>query len=83
MDARTHAASIVSGRRSSNLELAERHVAEGETRVARQRQIITTLEQDNHPRAAARGRAILVTLEATLVLMRRHLEELRRGASCP
>ena len=55
------------------LAMAERHVREGEVRVARQLVIIEEMDRDNHPEAAAMGRVVLVTLQATLDLMRGHL----------
>jgi hypothetical protein len=63
-----------------NLALAERHVLEGEERVARQRAIIQRLERDNHLQAAATARDTLQVLEATLDDMRQHLATERRLA---
>ncbi|WP_207540697.1 hypothetical protein [Sabulicella rubraurantiaca] len=56
-----------------SLAQAERHVREGEERVTRQRAIVEELERDNHPEAAALGRATLETFLATLEQMREHL----------
>jgi len=67
----------MNGSRHSDLELAERHVVEAEVRIARQQQLIDRMERDKHPEVAARARAILVTFNATLELMREHLELLR------
>jgi hypothetical protein len=61
------------------LAMAERHVREGEVRVARQLVIIEEMDRDNHPEAAAMGRVVLVTLQATLDLMRRHLRTEREA----
>ncbi|WP_207537653.1 hypothetical protein [Sabulicella rubraurantiaca] len=55
------------------LAMAERHVREGEERVARQRAIIEEMERDNHPKAAEIGRSTLQVLLSTLELMRGHL----------
>jgi hypothetical protein len=52
------------------LATAERHVREGEKRVARQIVIIEEMDRDNHPEAAAMARVVLVTLQNTLSLMR-------------
>lgn len=62
--------------------LAERHVREGEARVARQLVLIEELERDNHPEAAAVARAVLATLQTTLGLMRDHLRT-EQGAPDP
>jgi len=56
------------------LQLAERHVLEGEDRIARQRAIIATMERDHHPEVAERARSILVTMEESLRLARQHFE---------
>ncbi|MDO9712490.1 hypothetical protein [Paracraurococcus lichenis] len=59
------------------LTQAERHVREGEKRVARQISIIEELDRDNHPEAAARARAMLETLRETLELARAHVQRAR------
>jgi hypothetical protein len=69
--------------RPSDLELAERHVAEAEIRVTRQEQIISEMERHKHFGVAARGRDILATFNATLELLRAHLAVLRRHATRP
>jgi len=56
------------------LQLAERHVLEGEDRIARQRAIIATMERDHHPEVAERARSILATMEESLRLARQHFE---------
>ena len=60
-----------------SLAMAERHVREGEERVARQIAIVEEMDRDNHPQAAAMARVVLATLQATLALMRGHLREAR------
>jgi hypothetical protein len=60
------------------LAMAQRHIREGEARVARQEEIIAILRRDGHAAAAARGEAVLVQMRRALDLSRRHLEfELR------
>jgi hypothetical protein len=58
--------------------MAERHVAEGEVRVERQRQIILKMDQDHHLAAATTARALLKTLCRTLDNMRAHLALIRK-----
>ena len=65
------------------LELARRHVLEGEVRVARQRAIIEEMERDNHRDVAASARRIMATLEASLRLSRQHLERLDDASKKP
>lgn len=60
------------------LQLAERHVLEGEDRVARQRAIIETMDRDHHPEVAQRARSILATMEQSLRLARQHFEAERQ-----
>ena len=55
------------------LAMAERHVPEGEERVARQIVIIEEMDRDNHLQAVATARVVLGTLRTTLDLMREHL----------
>src|SRR5689334_6503815 len=52
----------------SHLAQAERHVREGEARVARLIAIIEELERDGHPKAAARAREVLATIQQSLAL---------------
>jgi hypothetical protein len=59
------------------LEQAQRHVLEGEQRVARQRAIIEEMDRDEHPAVAAQARHVLETLEETLRLSRQHLDEIK------
>lgn len=62
-------------RPSPPLEAADRHVREGEERVARQRALIAELERDTHPALLPVARALLAELEAAL---RWSQENLRR-----
>jgi hypothetical protein len=50
------------------LEMAQRHVAEGEARVAHQTALVAELARDGHN--TARADALLATLKNTLHLMR-------------
>ena len=63
---------------ADDLAAAERRLAENGARVARQEQIIEEMDRDNHPEAAAMGRAVLATLRRSLELCREHVEALRR-----
>ena len=57
------------------VELARRHVTEGEQRVARQKTIVERLVKDGHePRAVDKARLVLRTLEHSLRLAKEHLE---------
>jgi len=55
------------------LEIAQRHVKEGELRVARQEALVATLVRDGHHAAAARGAEVLTQMRWSLDLGRRHL----------
>jgi hypothetical protein len=65
------------------LARAERHVREGEERVARQLAIIEEMDRDNHPKAAAMAREVLVTLQTILDLMRGHHLRMERETRGP
>lgn len=67
----------------TRLEMAERHVVEGEARVARQREILAEIVEHNHPEAAERARALLAAMEHSLRLGREHLDRLRREPPDP
>ena len=60
------------------LEMARRHVREGEERLARQMTIVQGLERNNHPEAAALGRKVLETIRSSLDLSKHHLRDLER-----
>jgi hypothetical protein len=62
------------------LSRAERHVAEGEQLVARQLALIETLDGEHHPEMALRAQKLLLLLQSSLDLMRRHLEIERERA---
>jgi hypothetical protein len=53
--------------RETLLEMAQRHVAEGEARVAQQMALIAELARDGHN--TARAQALLATLKGTLGIM--------------
>jgi hypothetical protein len=61
---------------SQQLTLAERHVAEGERRLARQRELIAELDRDGHD--TKRARMILATMQDTQVLHCEDRARLRR-----
>jgi DNA-binding ferritin-like protein len=54
----------------SPVTIAERHVALGERRVVRQKELIEKLVRDNHPATASQARAVLALLEESLRLAR-------------
>ena len=56
------------------LEMAERHVAEGEHRIARQKELIEELVRDQHDAVVQKARGVLATLEESQRLARIHLE---------
>ena len=64
-------------RKETPLEMGERHVAEGEVRIARQREIVEEMDRDNHPNAAATARRVLAVMEDSLRLLQ-HLDMLAR-----
>jgi hypothetical protein len=57
----------------TQLEMAKRHVREGEEHVARQRVLIARLRQNGHAAAVGVAQIILGTFEQTLAEYRRHL----------
>lgn len=62
----------------AHLAQTERHVAEGEQRIVRQREILRELERDAHADAAARARELLAKFEETLALHIADRDRLRR-----
>ena len=71
----TRAFAPAAGRlRSSEAAQAQRHVAEFERRVERQRWLIERLERDQHFDMLEQAKRVLVTLEETLRHARDHLE---------
>ena len=63
--------------------MAERHVREGEARIARQERIIEEMARDDHPQAEQMGMVVLQQFRRTLELMREHLAALRLGSRLP
>ncbi|MDO9713786.1 hypothetical protein [Paracraurococcus lichenis] len=55
------------------LDIARRHVAEGEARCARQAEILWEMIADDHPQAAELAQQVLATMENTLETLREHL----------
>ena len=66
----------MSDRLETELEMARRHVREGEERVTRQAAIVAELERDSHAKAAVLGRELLKTMLTILDFQKRHLREL-------
>jgi hypothetical protein len=64
----------------SPLAMAERHVREGQARIARQREVLTEMRADNHPHAAAEAEAILTTFLKTQELAEAHWAQLQGKA---
>jgi len=60
------------------LEMARRHVLEGEERLARQVALVARLERDNHTEAAALGNEVLEVIRLSLDMSKRHLADLER-----
>ncbi len=62
------------GKPETPLETAEQHVRDARERVRRQRQILSDMERDDHPRAAELARQTLIIFEENLRLAHEHLE---------
>ena len=63
----------------TELDMAERHVREGEHHVASQRELLAELRKDGHPTDTAER--LLENLEDLLELHREHLARLQSQAS--
>jgi hypothetical protein len=63
----------VNDRRETWLEMARRHVSEGESRIVLQISIIATLEEGNHTESAALSRRVLETMRTSLDMAKRDL----------
>jgi hypothetical protein len=59
------------------LEMARRHVREGEARLTRQIAIVAKLERDNHTEAALAPK-VLETIRLSLDMLEGHLSRLER-----
>ena len=59
----------------SELQMAERHVAEGERHVVEQEELVSRLELDGLPTSDAQE--LLSTFHATLAVHREHLSRLQ------
>lgn len=62
----------------TDLEMAERHVREGELRIGRQRELAARLRRQGHFDAAEAAYALVVLFAATLREFRTHLREMLR-----
>jgi hypothetical protein len=51
-----------------HLQLAEKHVDEGEQHLRDQRRIVDELERDGHAKSAEKARELLATMEQTQAL---------------
>ena len=67
---------LVSDHAETELEMARRHVREGEERLARQAAMVAALEGANHIAAAALGRQLLETIRSSLGATKRHLQQI-------
>ena len=63
-------------RRETVLEMARRHVLEGEERLARQIALVAKLERDHYTEAAALGSMVLEAIRLSLDMSKRHLHDL-------
>jgi uncharacterized coiled-coil protein SlyX len=62
----------------TELQTAERHVREGERRIARQEALIRELDRGGHPAATAEiARKVLAAMNESLVLARTHVARLK------
>ena len=57
----------------TTIEMARRHVREGEARVARQIALVDELRADGHERAVATAEGLLIQLKVALASQREHL----------
>ena len=64
----------------SLLEMARRHVREGEQRVARLETLVADLDRAGHADSVALGLTALETVRTSLREMRRHLREIEAKA---
>ena len=62
------------------LNMARRHVREGDERLARQAIIVGEMEAQGHDEQATLGRRLLETMRWSLSLQRRHLRDLEARA---
>ena len=58
------------------LEMARRHVLEGEERLVRQIALVAKLERDSHSEAAGMGSKVLKAIRVSLDMSKRHLRDL-------
>ena len=64
-------------RAETALEMARRHVLEGDERLARQAAIVAKLERNNHTEAALATK-VRETIRLSLDMSKRHLRDLER-----
>ena len=67
-------------RNENALNMARRHVREGEERLARQAIVVGEMEAHGHDEQAALGRRLLETMRLSLNLQRRHLRDIEARA---
>jgi hypothetical protein len=67
----------VTDRPETELEMVQRHVHDGEKRVARQMDMVAELERLHHEEAAALGRELLAVMRRTLDLAKHHLHDIQ------
>jgi hypothetical protein len=66
------------------VEMARRHVREGEGRLQRQAAMVTTLELHGYSEAATQGRRVLETMRVSLDMAKRHfLDIAAKTAAAP
>ena len=58
------------------LDMARRHVLEGEERLARQIALVAKLERDNQTEAAVLGSKVLEAIRLSLDMSKRHVHDL-------
>jgi hypothetical protein len=63
------------------LEMAHRHVREGEERLARQAAIVAKMEAAGRAKQAALGRSVLESMRTALELQRGHLRDIEARAT--
>ena len=62
------------------LEMARRHLLEGEARLARQIALVRKLERASHTEAAVLATKVLETIRVSLDMSKHHLTDIERRA---
>jgi hypothetical protein len=66
----------VSDRPETELEIAQRHVRDGERRLIRMAAMIDAIDKDQYPKAASIGKVLLETMSTSLDIWKLHLRRI-------